>query len=445
MNLMNDFFSFAWSIRDSNYSFIHRLNARKELNYNRKTLDKLTLSRLKKIIDYASKKSDFYKKKFKEYSVTCESLKSIDDLAKFPFLTRDHLRDNINEIVTQKTELSKWNKRATGGTTSSPVEFYCNQNALWKKNAFSYEIDKWYGKYTGCKSVFLWGAPQDFPAKQSFGMRLRNYTYQRSLMLPSSPLDDKIMEDYYVKLNDWKPEFLQAYPTPLYEFCLYLKKNKLKMPYLKSASVTAEPLLSYHRFTIEEVLGFRIFNWYGSRELGRVASECEIHNGLHINEPCVYVEIIPDSELPEGYGHLVITDLLNYATPFIRYRTGDIAAFKDETCPCGKSLRMLSKIEGRTADVILLPNGKKIPGVSLTNRIIKGFEEFVELQIIQKNYLNFVVKYVKGRSFSNSSLENFVIKLCEFFDIKVEVEFIEVEKLDREKSGKVRFVKNEMV
>jgi len=445
MDLSSKLMNYMWKIKESDYSFVYKFFASKELNYSRSDLDIIILRRLKKIIKFAEENSIYYKKIFQEYGVTSNQIYSVDDIKKFPFLTRSMLRDELSSLVTNSRFMHRWSKIATGGTTSSPVEFYCNESALWKKNAYSDAFNSWYGLEPGFKTAYLWGAPQDFSYEKSLKAKFRNYSYSKRLMLPSTPLDDQIMENYYLKLRTWRPYYLQAYPTPLYEFCVYLNNNNLKIPFLKSASVTAEILTLQQRELIESVLGFKIFNWYGSRELARVASECEIHNGMHINEPCVFVEIEHVPTLPEGWGNLIVTDLLNYATPLIRYRTGDVAVLKNESCPCGRSLRMLSKIEGRIADMIILSNGKKIPGVSLTNRIVKDFRDFKELQIIQKDYSIFNVKYVKGNKFNSTSLDKFLLTFREYLSSDLVVNFEEVFKILPEKSGKIRFVKNEIL
>lgn len=443
-NITAHIFAWAWGIKDRDFSpfFIRKVS--KELSLDRDSLDQLVLARLKEILRHAEQASRYYARAFAENNVSFRSLHSVDDMLRFPCLTRDALRESLPEILSGGKILPTWRKSATGGTTSSPVPFYCDEKALWEKNAFSKAMDCWYGRSTGDKIAFLWGAPQDLPDLPTLGMRLRNLTFQHYLILPSSPLDTKILQEYYESLIAWKPSFLQAYPTPLYEFCLFLRKQSLKLPSLRGVSVTAEALYHGQRQLIEETLNLRLFNWYGSRELGRVASECECHNGLHVNEPSVYVEIESDPSLPGDCGHLIVTDLFNRATPLIRYRTGDIARFVEGACPCGRSLRRIAAIEGRLADLIVLANGRKVPGVSLTNRVVKDFQEICELQIIQKTHRMFLVHYVRGPKFSTSSLGKFLESFYSYIDERVDVTFKEVDRIPIERSGKARFVISEI-
>ena len=436
-------FAFLWSVKDNDRNPYYG-KARREISMGRTELDKLSFDRLCKILDHAGNKSHFYQRRFAELGVRPQDFKSFDDLRRFPCLTRDDLRMHMEDISAEVSDRSKWTKSATGGTTSSPVSYYRDLNSTWRRWADTRTIDSWYGYALGDRRACLWGAEQDYSGKPSLGMRLRNVMYQRNIMLPSAPLDEEILKSHLQRLDQWKPTFIQAYPSPLYEFCCFLRDRNRSLPYLKGVSVTAEPLYTHHRKLIEEVLGFKVFNWYGSRELGRVASECECHDGLHINEPAIYVEVEPDTSLPDGCGHLIITDLWNRATPFIRYKTGDIARVVEGECECGRVLKRIASIEGRLTDMILLPGGRKIAGVSLTNRVIKDFSEIAELQIIQKGLTDFHLLYVKGPTFCPTSLETQSRALCDLLGVQVFISFTEVSELPRERSGKIRFVKCEI-
>lgn len=415
-----------------------------ELKMDRYSLDCLVFNRLQDILNHAYHNSRHYKNLFEEWGLQPSDLKSLDDIKRFPLLTREHLKNSLELVTSTSIDRHGWVRSSTGGTTSSPISYLRDQHSTWRRNADTTSIDAWYGRQLGDRVAYLWGAPQDFTCQPTFGMRLRNLTYLKTLMLPSAPLDDAILESHLKRLDKWRPTFLQAYPTPLYEFCLLLKKHGKRMPYLKNVSVTAEPIYSHHRELIEEVLGFKVFNWYGSRELGRVASECECHDGLHINEPSMYVEVEPDPALPDGCGHIVITDLWNKATPFIRYNTGDIARMVEGECRCGRALKRIAGIEGRLVDTIVLAGGRKVPGVSLTNRVIKDCAEVAELQVVQKTIDTFLLRYVKGSAFSSLSLETLTRNLKNLLDADVSVLFEEVAELPRSASGKVRFVISEV-
>lgn len=437
--MLAEIFTRGWGIKDHDYSSFLVGNAKKELALDRTDLDQLIITRLRELLRHAEQTSAYYARAFDSYGVSSKDLRSIDDIKAFPSLTREILAKSLSDIISGGTVLPSWHKSSTGGTTSSPIIFYRDNEALWRKNAFSKAMDCWYGRRTGDRVAYLWGASQDIPDRLTISGRLRNITYQRQLVLPSTPLDESILQEYYKKLIQWCPLFLQAYPIPLYEFCLFLRNKGLHLPFLQAVTVTAETLSDYHRQVIEEVLCLQVYNWYGSRELGRVASECECHDGFHINEPSVYVEIEPDPCLPENYGYLIITDLLNRATPLIRYRTGDIGLPKEGQCRCGRNLLRIGSIGGRVTDLVTLPGGRK---VRLSNQ--HDFQEIKELQIIQRSPTDFLVRFVRGPQFGPFTLETFVTWLYNRLDMKVSVSFEEVARIACENSGKVRLVINEM-
>jgi len=444
VNVKAEVFARLWGIRDKDFSIFSINNIRKEFELTREDLDQLIFKRLKDIIVFAEQNCSYYSEIFNKAGISSDDLQSIEDIKHFPTLTRLHLKKNVRGLMSAKEINPSWLASATGGTTSSPVTFYCDKKAYAKKNLATLVIDEWYGRRLGDKVAYLWGSPQDFSSAPSLGQQLRNFTYQKRLMLPSSPLDKEILNSHCLKLTKWKPTSLQAYPTPLYELCQFANQENIDLSFVKNVSVTAETLNEHHRKVIEETLGLKIFNWYGSRELARVASECECHDGLHINEPSVLVEILEDPFLPKDCGYMVVTDLWNRATPLIRYETGDIARKIIGECACGRALKRIAAIEGRMVDLIVLPKGRKIPGVSLTNRIIKSSNEVSELQIVQKTKLCFMLRFVKGQDFRDSSLQSLKESLCTLLDENVEVLFEEVEEIPRERSGKVRFVISEV-
>ncbi len=127
---------------------------------------------------------------------------------------------------------------------------------------------------------------------------------------------------------DFRPQTMIAYTNPIYEFARFIEAEGLPVPSLHSIVVGAEKLHAFQRQKIEEVFGVRVFETYGSREFMLIGAECEEHAGLHLSMDNLLVEVVDDegSPTPTGeIGNVVVTDLFNYAMPFIRYVTGDLA------------------------------------------------------------------------------------------------------------------------
>src|SRR5262249_582338 len=139
-------------------------------------------------------------------------------------------------------------------------------------------------------------------------------------------------------------------------------------------------LHSWERKVIEEVFACPVTNRYGCEEVSLIACECERHEGLHINADGVFGEILRAGQpaAPWVAGSVVVTDLANYAMPMLRYKVGDVAAFAQNRCSCGRGLPMLERLEGREADYVTTPTGELISGISLTENfamLVPGIEQ----------------------------------------------------------------------
>jgi phenylacetate-CoA ligase len=171
-----------------------------------------------------------------------------------------------------------------------------------------------------------------------------------------------------------------------------------------------------------------------------IAAECEEHQGLHVNPAAAFVEFIPlQGAEEEGLHEILVTDLLNYGMPLIRYRINDCTVLGPERCPCGLGYPLIQPIAGRTTDNFVLPGGNVVPGISLTNRVIQVCPGLKKVQVIQNTLRDFHVCYVPGPGFSASDLDLLKGKLRVFFPDLIEWTFEEVSEIKRERSGKTRF------
>ena len=321
--------------------------------------------------------------------------------------------------------------------------YYTNE-CFSQKQACTLYFYRWFDYEPGDPIAYLWGAEQDFPQKPTIKSRLRDFLTTNQLMLPSSYLNDEIMWDYYAKLKKARPKVLQCYPTPLYIFSNFLEQNNLTLV-IQNINMTAEYLYDYQREKIEAVFNKKVFNWYGVRELGHVATECALHKGLHINTVGTYLEAILDGRrVFDIDGQIVATDLLNYAMPLIRYRIGDIGNISERECACGSNLPILEEVGGRYVDTFKKRDGSSIPGVSFTNRIITSSEGIKELQIVQKDYEFFELNIVKGDNYSDDAVDQLKSSINRFMHAELEFSINFVREIALEKSGKIRFCKSDI-
>jgi len=396
--------------------------------------------RLRNLLEHAYDSTPYYRRRLEEFGVKPSDVQSFDDLRKIPILSREDIRENFEELWSRRYARESLRSAATGGTTDTPVPLLRSADCLKDKLAIQTQLDSWANMWPGDKIFSLWGAQQDFPANPTFRWRFYSRYLMRRVTVPTSLLKSEILESYRVLLNEFRPKIIYAYPTPLALFCEYLQDCGRSFHRPVSAICTAEPLLAQQREVIENTLGCQVFEHYGTRDFGMVGGECEGHQGMHLHPSGVYVEFAPiqGAEI-DGLHEMLVTDLLNYGMPLIRYKINDCAILATEPCKCGRGFPMVKKIVGRTTDNFYLPDGSVVPGVALTNRVIQVCPGLRKVQVIQHTTSDFHIRYVPGPDFSKSDLELLAKKLRVFFPDPVQWSFEEVTQIERERSGKTRF------
>jgi len=382
----------------------------------------------------------FYRKRFDEIGIHPSEISSQVDLQNLPVLSRADIAQHLNDLKSTDYPSNELQTAATGGTTDTPVPILRSRNSVLEKAAMQLRFDSWAGFLPGDKVFYLWGARQDYSENPSWRWRLYDRHLMRRVWAPTSLLNSRTLESHRQKFNRLRPKIVYAYPTPLAIFCEYLRDSRLPVHSPQSAICTAEPLLSEQRKLIEQVLGCPVFEHYGSREFGMIAGECEQHRGMHFNPGGAYLEFLPveNSDVP-GLHEILVTDLLNYGMPLIRYRVNDCVILAPDQCPCGRGYPLVQQIVGRTGDIFQLPNGDRVPGVAFTNRVLKVCPGLAKTQIIQESLTEFRIRYVPGPTFHDGDLALLRTNLQRFAPGEINWVFEQVAEIPRERSGKTRF------
>jgi phenylacetate-CoA ligase len=211
----------------------------------------------------------------------------------------------------------------------------------------------------------------------------------------------------------------------------------------------AETLTANRRRMIEQYFCAPIINRYGLREFGSwSAQSClESADKFHINTELVVCEIVrPDGTLcsPGETGRLVLTDLHNFARPFIRYDTGDRAAVSSETCSCGRGFPLLGPIEGRSLECLPTPSGGEISPVSL-GHFLFAYNDHAEAvrhyQLVQESSNRISLFIVPGEEWNEQRRVRLKSDLKRLMGEEMEVDVQTVNEIPPEKSGKRPIIK----
>jgi len=209
---------------------------------------------------------------------------------------------------------------------------------------------------------------------------------------------------------------------------------------------TAETLTPPDRELLEETFDCRVFDRYGGREVGLIGHECEAHEGLHLSPMCNLAEVVDVNDKPVAAGQtgrIVVTNLHNYAMPFIRYEVEDMAVPVERFCSCGRTTPLLERIVGRTADVIISPSGKLIPGEFFFHnfgRLLSGRDLVKQYQVVQETRSELTIRLVPSEGADVATLQNELTDMIhQHADSAFVLTFEICDSIPSTSSGKYRF------
>lgn len=366
-------------------------------NMDREKLEELQLERLEATLNRVYMNVPFYRKKFDELGVDTDGIRSIDDIRKLPFTTKDDLRNNypyglfavpLREVVRIHASSGTTGMSTVVGYTKNDLKTWANLVArvltaggITKDDVI--QIAFGYGLFTG-----------------GFGLHYGAEKIGASVIPISSGNTSrqiKIMQDFKTTALVCTPSYALLIAETMKE--MGINVNSLA---LKHGLFGAEPWSEAMRNEIQEKLKITATDNYGLSEVmgPGVAGECLERNGLHINEDHFLVELIDPQTLepvaPGEVGELVITTLTKEAFPVIRYRTRDLTRLIPEACPCGRKFRKMSRIMGRTDDMLIIKGVNVFPQqIEAVLLDIEGTEPHYQIIVDRKGALDTVAVHVE--------------------------------------------------
>ena len=385
------------------------------LDAPRETIVAFQQERLGRLLQHASQTTPYYRELLKTES---------PDISEIPPLEKQDIRDQLERLCSEAFSQKHRIKNATGGSTGTPLTFYQDRNYWNQRNLSVYYFDRWAGWNFGEPQLIIWGSPADLKGDEHWKHCLNNL-WRNQYWLNGFHLTDTAMQATFSEMNRCHPHTILAYPSSLYRFATFLSKNGLIPRWqLKGIITSAEMLHQHYRALAEDVFRTKVYNRYGGREVGLIAMECA-EGRMHINCRDIYLEIDSSNPYTEP-GEILISQLNNYAMPFIRYRIGDIGRLSDEVCPCGNQLPILAELLGRTTATFRTKTGTLIHGGYFTQQFynVIGVNQF---QLIQETFERCVLKLVINAQWQETTGDLLVQKIQNTLgrDVAVTVEFVE--------------------
>lgn len=404
-------------------------------------LAELQATKLLKLLTHCKQHVPFYRDRDVEYAST-SSPDWMEVLQQQPFITKSLIRRNREALTALNYAASDVVESSTSGSTGESLCFLVDKKRSAIRRSAAYRTYGWCGVSLMAREALLWGARFDEPNRAGLRSRLQA-TLKPLLFLSSYDLSESSMEGYLERLRCFNPAVLLSYPSPLEVFSRYCLERSARIPGLRAVICSAEKLFPHQRELIERSLGVPVFDRYGSREFSTIAHECEVRNGLHIAAERLIVEVVRDDGTccPEGEtGELVITDLDNYAMPFVRYRTGDRGRLSGRQCTCGRGLPILEEVEGRVLDMVRTPSGGTISGTFWTLMSRHVSSRILQFQVVQTRLEQIEFRLVTyGGMLSEPEEHELLRRIGEVApDLAVNIAY--VEHIPAPRSGKRRFV-----
>jgi len=397
--------------------------------------------RLKALLSAAAERIPFYRARFREAGLRPEQVEGPEDLAVLPPLRKEDIQRNGGHLRDPDIPEERLLRDQTGGSTGAPLVFHYDSQVRDERLAGTLRHNRWTGWRVGDRVALLWGAAVDLQGYRGFMARWRNRLLDRTMVLDASSITEEKLRLFVDAIDRIRARFVLAYANTAAAVADHLRKRPLRQS--PDAVVTsAEFLTDENRDAIER--GFRapVFNRYGCREFAVVASECEVHAGLHINAESLVVEVVDEEghPLPPGEtGEILVTDLRNHAMPFIRYQIGDVGRLRGHPCSCGRGLPLLELCGGRITDFITTPEGRSVSGVALATYAITNVPGIHKVQLIQGALAHLTVRLVKGADFGDETIRTLSENLRRFLGPTMEIGYEFPDAIPPAPSGKQRF------
>jgi len=405
--------------------------------FNEEELQKIQLNLLRRLIHHCYSSVPYYRQLMDERGIGVNDIMTVDDLKKFPILTKNDVLQAGTSIIS--TKYPKWTlgKARTGGSTGTPMIIYRNLFSIGNEHAFVRRQWDWAGISLRDKCAYLSGRVVAPPKKK--GARLYAYDpMMRELILSTYHLSTNTAKDYAKLMKEYEVKAIVGYPSAIHQLAKTCLDSGFKIR-LRATLTTCEALNDSMRDTISEAFGCRVYDFYGAAERVCYIHTCE-HSSYHIIPEYGLTELVPIDEYGKGYYKVVSTGFWNKAMPLIRYDTGDIVYKSGDSCTCGRHFPVIKSIIGREGDVIETPSGKRL-GVTIVVHlmyVVCGINNILETQFVQDATNHITIEYVPGDKFSEDDLVNIRARLAEYLPSDLKFSLNVVDAVRRTQSGKIK-------
>ncbi|MFO0691367.1 MAG: hypothetical protein U0900_21900 [Myxococcota bacterium] len=363
-------------------------------------------------------------------------------LASFPVLEKTDYRSAPESFIAGDIPPERLIKGKTSGTTGSALPLWYTPEALAEEYAAVWRLRRSLGIEL-YDPHFSFGGQLLVPMAQSKPPFWRRNAWTGQTLFSLYHMTRANLPHYIDAMHALPAVYVQGYPSSLHLLgrAMLDAGRPLAAGKIRAIFTSSESLLAFHREVIEEAFAAPIFDRYGTSEFAVSMTGCA-ERRLHVDMEFGIVEVEVEEETEDWVrGPLLVTGFANDATPFIRYRVGDVGTRSKRPCPCGRPGEVFLDVDGRVEDYVVTPDGRWIGRL---DHIFKEQLDVAEAQILQETEAAIEVRFVPRRSFDARAEKELLKEIRSRLGDEIAIELVRVDEIPREANGKFRAVKSKV-
>ena len=414
------------------------------------------------LLRHAAENVPFYRDHYRRQGLAPDELRTTEDLQALPVMTKSYYRRHPrSHFLAENVPAHRGLERSTSGSTGEPFRFTLDRQAMPLIFASHLFYDSWFGLNPFDRYVRImapptppspdpggpWSVRVQRKIREQLQARYEGLTQERISVLE---VGRARAEQVRTRMEAFHPRYVMGYTAALATIAGELLRADLRLSFpLRAVVSIAETLSPDRRRVIEEYFRAPIIDRYGLRKIGSWSGQtCPLSGEqLHLNTELVVCEFLRDDGSPVSpgeTGRIVLTDLLNYAMPLIRYDTGDLAVGGSAGCACGRGFPLFGPIQGRSQECLSTPSGKLISPTVLGQYLFvcqDNLDAVSHYQLVQQDRRRACLKVVTAPGWNRQRREQLERDLSELLGSKMEVTIETVSEIPHESSGKRPIIK----
>lgn len=388
---------------------------------------------LQRMVRHCQEKVPYYRELFQRLGIDWRQIRTLEDLKVLPLLDKQTVREHFEDFIADDCDRAKLIEQHTSGSTGTGFRFFMDPDAYAAEWAHVWRGNHNIGLQRGMWCAYF-GGRAIVPPRQKTGPVYRVNVPGRQILFSIYHMNDDAFAQWLRVMNRRRPPWIQGYPSALVPFAAYLERTGQRLSYVpRVITLSSENVSREQEALLHRVFGVWTMQNYAQCEAVATFRQ-RLDRRIFVDEDFSAVELIPTEE--GGLCRIVGTTLTNYAMPFLRYDTADLATWRQT----GEGREILS-LDGRDENDIRLPDGGRIRRLS---RVFQDQIHVTEAQIIQRSLERIEFHVVRGRDYSDADEKRLRAAIGGYLNDRIGWEIVYVDCLVRNKNGKVKFIISEL-